>query len=229
MQSALTPAQGAMNALRMLFDGKNAEGFRPTLESFYPVDLDALVRLLGWKVNRVDGAGYVGNEVVVDARADFEKNEIMLGVSSAAEPGRVRFTLAHEIGHVMLHGNREPKEMKRVHSVRPSAGPRQPYPRSCETEANRFASSLLMPEKTVHQQFRNLFGCDEIVVGSERARSLLAGRTGRRFGSGSGAQEFAKVLATLSPPGNSRSLVDFFGVSPSAAAIRLIELRKLLE
>lgn len=53
----------------------------------------------------------------------------------SAPPDRVRFTIAHELGHLVMH--RVPTE-------------------DIETEANRFASEFLMPEKDIRVQLRGL-------------------------------------------------------------------------
>lgn len=66
----------------------------------------------------------------VDGFSIFEKGEKLppLIVVSNTLPGdRLRFTLAHELGHIILHS----------HQLIPT--------QECETEANRFASEFLLP------------------------------------------------------------------------------------
>jgi hypothetical protein len=76
---------------------------------------------------------------------------------SAAEAersqGRERFTIAHELGHFLLHiGESTPPSNffacreKDIHSTTPSR-----KQRSKEIEANRFAAELLMPEQLIEK------------------------------------------------------------------------------
>jgi len=59
---------------------------------------------------------------------------IMLNVQSPTD--RLRLTLAHELGHLCLHGHDVPGDL--------------------EAQANRFAAEFLMPEVIVRPQLRNL-------------------------------------------------------------------------
>ena len=55
-------------------------------------------------------------------------------VLNAKQPGdRMRFTLAHELGHLVMHHNQPTRDM--------------------EQQANEFASSLLMPARDIHPYF----------------------------------------------------------------------------
>jgi hypothetical protein len=59
---------------------------------------------------------------------------------------RQRFTIAHELGHLLLHGYSSPHADKtfRLRDTRSSDGSVRE-----EIEANRFAAELLMPEKII--------------------------------------------------------------------------------
>jgi hypothetical protein len=59
---------------------------------------------------------------------------------------RQRFTIAHELGHLLLHGYSSPHADKtfRLRDTRSSDGSVRE-----EIEANRFAAELLMPEKVI--------------------------------------------------------------------------------
>jgi hypothetical protein len=72
-------------------------------------------------------------------------------------PGRRRFTIAHEIGHLLLHV----PTSREVYSDRPgdireleegAPGEKVPELRRREREANLFARELLMPETLVNEQ-----------------------------------------------------------------------------
>jgi hypothetical protein len=67
-----------------------------------------------------------------------------------------RFTIAHEIGHWVLHPNMN------YHRDRPlnggeRANPERPQP---EQEADTFAAELLMPGKALRRKFINAFGSE---------------------------------------------------------------------
>lgn len=55
---------------------------------------------------------------------------------------RPRFTLSHELGHFFMHTN--------VPLARARPGEKFPHYRSAEKQANRFASSLLMPANLIN-------------------------------------------------------------------------------
>lgn len=72
-------------------------------------------------------------------------------------PGRRRFTIAHEIGHLMLHvpvGKEvfydRPADIREIDDDPP--GEELPELRRREREANVFARELLMPERLVNEQ-----------------------------------------------------------------------------
>lgn len=60
---------------------------------------------------------------------------------------RARFTIAHELGHYFLHLANE--DNKLITSFRRDQSPR-------ETEANKFAAELLMPEKLIRYEYNQL-------------------------------------------------------------------------
>jgi Zn-dependent peptidase ImmA (M78 family) len=72
-------------------------------------------------------------------------------------PGRRRFTIAHEIGHLILHVPtsegvfyERPTDIREIDEGSP--GEELPELRKREREANVFARELLMPEPLVNEQ-----------------------------------------------------------------------------
>lgn len=66
----------------------------------------------------------------------------IIGVNAAHHPNRQRFTIAHEIGHAILHLEEDrfvDRVYRRDHRSREAVDP-------VEIEANKFAAALLMPE-----------------------------------------------------------------------------------
>ncbi len=83
----------------------------------------------------------------------FRKNgKLYLGVNSSQHEHRQRFTIAHEIGHYILH-SQETLHYDTHHDTHPSEVSFRADNISSfeETEANHFAAELLMPEDSVQE------------------------------------------------------------------------------
>ncbi|MEV0168779.1 ImmA/IrrE family metallo-endopeptidase [Nonomuraea fuscirosea] len=80
-----------------------------------------------------------------------EPNRVVIGVNEDHAPGRRRFTVAHEIGHLLLHKGRSlimdtDVRVNFRDTVSSLATDRE------EIEANRFAAALLMSEHLIRQE-----------------------------------------------------------------------------
>lgn len=74
----------------------------------------------------------------------------IIGVNSEHSRTRQRFTIAHELGHLLLHGDEEFHiDEKRPLARRDEVSSQAVDPR--EIEANQFAAELLMPEAFVRE------------------------------------------------------------------------------
>lgn len=73
---------------------------------------------------------------------------VLIGVNSATSRKRQRFTVAHEIGHMLLHRS-DDLRVDSVIQFRDGVSTRGTDPN--EREANAFAASLLMPTPLVEQ------------------------------------------------------------------------------
>ena len=140
------------------------------------------------------------------------------------------FTLGHEIGHWTLHRScileaicqgslfdNAPREWTTLHrNLRPEGGhtvPREEY------QANRFATHLLMPDRLVRDEYKKRFGDEpaDYRVAAERSVRFTATYPTLR--------DFAMNVASLTETSELPSLASHFGVSKTAMAIRLQELR----
>jgi hypothetical protein len=193
---------------------------------FYPIRLDQLVGILGWTVERVQMAGTPTVDGYRHGKSDFEKKQITLSVE--AEDGtiaeeQIRFTLAHEIGHILLHsaaGSSSSLFRIRKRSYRRApAAPNTLRPRRFEIEANDFASQLLMPTKAVINQFAELFGCPRLSMSSQQCHAYLHTASGGDVS----IETACRSLAGYSSD-NKKSLSSFFGVSNSAMGFRIASL-----
>lgn len=96
----------------------------------------------------------------------------VIGVNSSHSATRQRFTIAHEIGHLLLHGDDEVHiDEKRPLGQRDELSSQAVDPR--EIEANQFAAELLMPESLVRECLVNLVD-EEPAVSIEDAIEKLA-------------------------------------------------------
>lgn len=108
-----------------------------------PLDVAGVARLLGIKTIEEpmddDVSGFL------ERRADGW----YAGVNSYHHPVRKRFTLAHEIGHFVLHRNEQQTFKDRTFARRAND------PTAMERQADAFAASLLMPENAVKWEIAN--------------------------------------------------------------------------
>lgn len=219
----------AYKALKTLYEAKKTEyGGTIPFDDFYPIDLTLLTRLLGWKVERVSIVGYLELTEPVDAQSDFQNKVITLTVGDHTILRRINFTLAHEIGHIMLHGKKGKQALLRARALREKRiGNPQPYARY-EVEADRFAAELLMPQKAVRRRFEEVFGCTEIIPGYAQARRIIEMHPKGADSLKVDRRLLGEIIATYAVDQGYRSMVDFFDVSIKAMVKRLTELRILL-
>jgi len=107
------------------------ERFRRT-----PVRVEELALWLGVKleIGTLDVSGAV----------DYTHDVPVITLSTSAPATHRRFTIAHELGHLILHK----AALQHQIYVEPRAKAGEPYP-AMEWEANVFASELLMPAQWV--------------------------------------------------------------------------------
>jgi len=117
----------------------------------YPIDVDALAQACAVAVERQDLEEEVSGILVVKDKRG------VIAVNSAHHPHRQRFTIAHELGHYLLH--REASSVfidaatiffRDKHSAEGT--------RWQEIEANAFAAELLMPAVAITAVVREHVG-----------------------------------------------------------------------
>jgi Zn-dependent peptidase ImmA (M78 family) len=119
-----------------------------------PIPVEKIAVQLGLVVERaVLGDDVSGLLVVQDGRG-------VIGINTTQSPTRQRFTVAHELGHFVLHPTAMPVFIDKSF-LKPYFSAFRNFASSTgedilEREANSFAASLLMPEKLVHQAITEL-------------------------------------------------------------------------
>ncbi len=164
-----------------------------------------------------------GEEVL--GKTTFRPGRILVNLRLRPDSGRFRFTLAHEVGHWILH---RPIILAQVEQVglfsdeQPTSMPStlnrsltELSPPPEEVQANRFAASLLIDHDILKREFAARFGANGVVTVLRSSRQ--SGRTVR---------EQARYLAAYGPAPN---LAGVFGVSLEAMAIALESRRYLPE
>ncbi|MEL6812816.1 MAG: ImmA/IrrE family metallo-endopeptidase [Bacteroidota bacterium] len=188
----------------------------------------SILRLLGCEVRSEISLGDYdkeGNQINIGALLDI-KNKVVV-FSEQMRPSQRRFTLAHELGHYVMHYYRFRNVA--LHRDLPINGSKI-YRTQPEWEADRFGTHLLMPEKLVRTVFRGYFHTDRFKINEDTAFSLNKGSVTHLRDRFKNIDEFARFMASIRfykrrvfP-----SMAETFMVSEQTMAIRLKEL-KLLE
>ncbi|WP_213736057.1 ImmA/IrrE family metallo-endopeptidase [Bradyrhizobium sp. dw_411] len=138
-----------------------------------PVPVDRLAKVLGVRIE------YTPFDDELSGMAFIRDGKPVIGVNSNHHPNRQRFTIAHELAHVVLH------RAKLEATVMIDKG-RNFIPRDSisaegidplEKQANAFASELLMPERLVRQVLessRDIQDDDYLIGMANRFRVSLA-------------------------------------------------------
>ena len=102
-------------------------------DGYSPIDIFAIVN--GWKDKKITIVRYPMSSRI-SGMCTKENEDIIIGINSTTSYGRQRFTLAHELYHVLYEEN-----MQRVICDMSMSGDKS----NSEKEADQFASYLLMP------------------------------------------------------------------------------------
>src|SRR5256714_5134516 len=126
---------------------KSVEVARQLLERFGehpPIDIEAIVKAHGIAIRRQELEDSVSGMLVI------KDSHTTIGLNENHHPNRQRFTLAHELGHFLLH--------RSVSNIFIDAstilfrdGTSSDGSKTQEIDANAFAAELLMPEKQVRE------------------------------------------------------------------------------
>ena len=132
-----------------------------------PIKVEQIARSLGAEItyDRFDDDQSVSAMLYRDAK------KVVIGVNSYHPITRQRFSIAHEIGHMLLHeGDLYVDRSARI-NFRNALSSQATNP--AEIEANVFAAELLMPEKMVTREAYRLVE-DQNVVSPDELISTLA-------------------------------------------------------
>jgi len=143
-----------------------------------PIDVERVARHLGVRIELAD----LGEEC---SGALLRKGSAaVIGVNYSHHPNRQRFTIAHELGHFVLHkGDKyidNGMATVQFRNAESSSGTQLE-----EREANQFAAALLMPDNLIRVEF----GKHPFDLGDDQALNTMC----KRFGVSSQAMSFRLV------------------------------------
>jgi Zn-dependent peptidase ImmA (M78 family) len=184
------------------------------------LDIRKALGLAGYELTYEDGLGHDPRSHIEVAGLIDRDAKVVKASLQFAEPSYQRFTLAHELGHAILH-----PDGGGIHRDRPLDGvtrSREPG----EWEADRFATYFLMPGKLLRECFRQRFGTDCFMLTEDTAFALSRTTTDAVREKNPTQRHFARTLAAAETYNarSFKSLAAQFGVSVGAMAIRLEEL-----
>jgi hypothetical protein len=172
-----------------------------------------------WELGFSNYAGAL--QVELAGQLDRPNRQISIARKFSAEIRR--FTAAHEIGHFILHRERNlfrESPLTDPAIWRPATRP--------ELEANIFAAELLMPSKILRDLFVRRFPApiDVCKIDDNDAVMLTNGHLMPSELRAKPLQEIAEIVANASSfvSGDQRTLTDIFGVSRAAMGIQFRDL-----
>ncbi len=204
-------------------------------EEFFPVNLNRIVSsVLDWDLESVADIGYDRYGQRLRGHCDYERRCIRISFQDGSDGEKV-FTIAHEIGHALLHAHTPrvaPVSERKRGTPRIAKAMLTGKERKMEREANVFAIELLMPEKAVRDYFFSIFGRKDMWLGSTTAQQIMKsiGRQSRKsILTPQTAQDMAPCFADYKKNGTDPSMREYFGVSRTAMSLRMLELNLLYE
>lgn|SRR5579862_524328 len=108
-----------------------------------PIPIEDVARHLDIRISRAPSKDFSGLLIRKDGHA-------LIGVNSSEAPVRQRFTIAHELGHFVLHPQKDAfVDFRKDRNSTEAKPPR-------ERHADMFAAALLMPRQALLKDFRRL-------------------------------------------------------------------------
>lgn len=136
----------------------------------WPVRVDQIAKQRGIRIR------YVPLDDELSGMCFYKKGIAFVGVNALHALNRQRFTIAHEIGHIILHRHELQNNSAHVDKTitmlrRDGATARGTV--KIEIQANQFAAALLMPKTLIHE-YMNYQDLDYGVIQDEDAINEMA-------------------------------------------------------
>ncbi|WBS73150.1 ImmA/IrrE family metallo-endopeptidase [Elizabethkingia meningoseptica] len=116
-----------------------------------PINIETLITKEG--INKIEHPfdDDIAGVLIIDDKND----KVTIGVNKKSSPERKNFTIAHELGHYILHNDKSNMFLDKVFYRKKSEG-YTTKEEKIEKEANYFAANILMPENLVFQEIEKL-------------------------------------------------------------------------
>ena len=148
---------------------RSERALNPNFSSVSILNPGKALQLLGYKLSTRNLEDWHDGEwVQVAGMVDRASKEVT--ISNAQQHDAQLFTIAHELGHVVLH-----PYMAILHRDRPVKQTLQSHD-IIEREANYFAAEFLAPEKLLRDEFQTIFGEAPFALNDHTAFALCASR-----------------------------------------------------
>ena len=190
-----------------------------------PVDLlnpQFALEFLGYSLDMAEYLGeYYSHDSSIEVAGTLDRTNKKIRISNRLHKNSLRFTMAHELGHVLLHNETVMHRDKAVDGSHQNT-PREPM----EFEADKFSALYLMPKKLVKQRFKQTFGVEKFILNEETAFALDPKNSNKLIKKNNNSYDLAKTLASADHYNGNQvnSLAAQFRVSVGAMAIRIREL-----
>jgi Zn-dependent peptidase ImmA (M78 family) len=115
-----------------------------------PVDVERLAKVVSAKIHYEPLENEISGMVT-----RTEDGAALIGVNESHHPNRQRFTIAHEIGHLLLHDD-QLLHIDRTFPIALRSTTASLGTDAMEIEANQFAAELLMPTELVRKDVDKL-------------------------------------------------------------------------
>lgn len=188
------------------------------VEELEIMDPSKVLNNLGYQVAISDklGVDYQDNKLKEIAGVCDNKRKLVV-ISKFYPREVVQFTLAHELGHALMH-----KDEILFRDIPLESSERYTSRDIREVQANNFAACFLMPKKMVKKEFFKRFKYNSINIEEYKAEML-------QFDRNLELRQISRDLASLRTEKYSNSLASTFKVSTEAMAIRLEELKLVVK
>lgn len=190
-------------------------------ENVTPIDVCdpwKAAQYLGYEVQEgwVDGPG---TRVGFQLGGFLNRPMKLIGLSDQLARKTMRFTLAHEVGHLLLHPGLHHHRELPLQGITEPHEPTHPK----ERQANHFAGCFLVPAKQLKRAFRASFGVDTLTLTDSVAFELLGASFMSLMNTPYESIVFERVVAQAVRFRGRQfgALNELFQVSPTTLAIRL--------
>jgi hypothetical protein len=149
----------------------------------------------------------------------FNRPAQLIAIADQLKPRTARFTLAHEIGHFLIHpGIHHHREMP-IHGLGEPRDPVQPE----ELQANHFAGCLLVPTSLLKRAFWSMFKIESLSLTDDVAYDLMGADYMALMNSAPYSLAFHRRVGEVERFRGKQfqSLVNLFQVHPTTMAVRL--------